>query len=235
MFVADEDLIQGAVDGTLTPEEQGELERLLARSAPSRAELESQLALTRALNDVPLVSVPSVRDSVLERIRSLERQRPVPFPYKRRNRRRAFVLGWAAAAAVVIAVGIQQIPHFAALNGDRAGGAMTRTGVDEWTTVGRLARDGSTLTIQQNGDRFTFLPRVPADVPVTIEWNPEQLTFEEATAITDRREARGGRVTFPARSQQTSLVLENQHRNGKAVVTVTAAGKELFRWTVVPP
>lgn len=236
MLASVDDLIQGGVDETLTAQEQPDLEQLLAQSGPAREQFESLRELARALNDVPLVAVPSVRDSVLDRIRLSQHQRPMRSPsVGRRAGRRAFVIGWAAAAAVIIAIGVQRLPHLRDLSGEHAGGAVTRPSDDGWTTVARFVTDGSTLVVRQNGQRFVFLPRVPAEGRVTIQWVPEQLDFVEAVADADLRERDRGLVTFPPGTAPMSLMLISRNSGVAAPVTVTVAGKELFRWTVVSP
>ena len=236
MLVPDDDLIQGAVDGTLTDQEQAELAQLLARSEPSRANFQSLMALSLALNEVPLVPAPAIRDSVMQRIRSTSRPLPATsVAWRGRGRRRAFVLGWAAAAAVVIAVGLQQMPRGNRANPSHAGGAMTRVEADDWTTVARFAREGSTLIVRQNGDQFAFQSRVATGAPVTIEWDPARLSFAEAGESAELREIKRGRVSFPTRTRPVSLVLSTRNRSETTIVRVTAAGKELFQWAVGPP
>ena len=236
MLVADEEIIQGAVDGTLTSGEQAEFARLLARSEPSRANFESLRALSLALNEVPLVPAPAIRHSVMERIRSTSRQvAPAPSMTSRgRGRRRAFVLGWAAAAAVVIAVGIHEFPRGGAGNPAHAVGAMKRIEADEWTTVARFSTEGSTLVVRQNGDHFAFQSQLPVDAPVAIEWDPQQLAFAEAGQSADLREIKHGRVLFLTHTRPVSVVLSTRSHSETAIVRVTAAGKEFFRWNAGP-
>ena len=236
MNVPHEDLIQRAVDGAITADEREELTRMMASSSAIREQYESQLELVHQLDAVPLVSGPSVRDAVLDRIRS---RAPLPFspagsPASWR-RRRAFTLAWAAAAVLVIGIAMERLSLGPHVTDDRSVGAMTELSFDEWPAVARLSSGGSTLTVRRSGDRFALQARVRTDGPIAVEWDPDQLSFSEAAGSADVRDIARGRVSFADHTKLVAVVLRARDREGTAMVRVTTAEREVFRWTAALP
>jgi len=236
MNVPHEDLIQRAVDGAITADEREELTRMMASSSAVRVQYESLLELVRQLDAVPLVSGPSVRDAVLDRIRS---RPPLPFSTAGSTdswrRRRAFTLAWAAAAVLVMGIAIERLSMGPHVTDARSAGAMTELGFDEWPAVARLSSGGSTLTVRRSGDRFALQARVRTDAPIAVEWDPDQLSFSEAAGSADVRDIARGRVSFADHTKLVAVVLRARKREGTAMVRVTTAEREVFRWTAALP
>lgn len=232
MHVPHEDLMQRAVDGAVTADEREELTRMIASSSAVRVQYESLVELVRQLDAVPLVSGPSVRDAVLDRIRS---RAPLPFSpagsTDSGRRRRAFTLAWAAAAVLVIGIATERLSWGPHVTDARSAGAMTELSFDEWPAVARLSSGGSTLTVRRSGDRFALQTRVRTDGPIAVEWDPDQLSFSEAAGSADVRDIARGRVSFADHTKLVAVVLRAREREGTAMVRVTTAEREVFRWT----
>lgn len=232
-----EELMQRAADGAITAEEEQELAGLMAQSDVARSEYESLLHLVRELDAVPLVAAPPVRDAVLAQLRSqaVLRIAPVVGAASGWRRRRVFALAWAAAAVVVIGLAIERLPMVAPVPEEHAAGTMTGAGFSAWPSVARFASGGSTLVVRRSGDRIAFQPRILSDAPIEVQWDPSQLTFSEAEGAADLHDIERGTVRFPDASRTVVVVLKPKKPGGTAIVQVTSAGREMFRWTVASP
>src|SRR5262245_16025014 len=113
-------LLTASVDGELSPRQRRHVERLLKRSPEARAFLRQLQADSRQLIELPRVSAPpDLAGSVMAAVGRVKRRpaaaRPRPVPA------RTFPAwtGWAAAAAVLVAV---SVGSFLRYSGDPADG-----------------------------------------------------------------------------------------------------------------
>jgi hypothetical protein len=113
-------LLTACVDGELSPRQRRHVERLLKRSAEARVLLRQLQADSRHLLELPRTSAPpDLADSVMAAVGQVKRRpaaaRPRPVP----TRTFPAWTGWAAAAAVLVAVGLGTfLRYFDAPTGD---------------------------------------------------------------------------------------------------------------------
>ncbi|GEM_PF-6357868 len=109
-----EELLSAYLDRELSPDEQAGVERWLAGSASVRDRLEELRAASRTVQGLPRTALPAdFADAVIDRIRRESMLRPAPVASVGRRRHPAWWIGapLAAAAAVLIAVYTQGLPH----------------------------------------------------------------------------------------------------------------------------
>jgi hypothetical protein len=135
-----EELVNLVIDAEATAEERAELERLLLTSPETRALYDATLELCRRLDRMPRLDMPKATPAVL------------PF---RRRRKVVFGLAWAAAAAFIL---------FVFLN----------------NPISRQRDSAATMApmfvVRQQGDAYALEPRVDErPVRVTVEFDPEKV------------------------------------------------------------
>lgn len=107
------ELLTASVDGELSPRRRRHVERLLARSAEARDLLRHLQRDSRQVIDLPRVSAPpDLAASVMAGVLRAKR-RPAPRP-RPAPRTLPVWTGWAAAAAVLLAVGLGTFWHYSA-------------------------------------------------------------------------------------------------------------------------
>src|SRR5438309_1130481 len=103
------EIIQLAIDGEATPEQETRLRQMLANSPEARATHDALRNLAQQLDSVPLVDPPPMREDILANLPA----NVAPF----HSRRRILLgLAYAAAAVIVIGVAVQRFvppPHSA--------------------------------------------------------------------------------------------------------------------------
>jgi hypothetical protein len=136
-----EELMQLAVDGAATPQQQAELGAALETSAPDRERFQSLETLTRRLDAVPMVDPPGVKPAVLAAIRPPARVRPF------RQAKRWFPIAYAAAALLVIAVLVQH----AIVPSSKSSATMMPV---DGPVIARVSSPEASMAIHQDGDEF---------------------------------------------------------------------------------
>jgi hypothetical protein len=136
-----EELMQLAVDGAATPQQQAELRAALETSAPDRERFQSLETLTQRLNAVPMVDPPGVKPAVLASIRPAARVRPF------RPAKRWFPIAYAAAALLVIAFLVQH----AIVPSSRSSATMMPV---DGPVVARVSSPQASMAIHEDGDEY---------------------------------------------------------------------------------
>ena len=136
-----EELMQLAVDGAATPQQQAELRAALETSPPDQERFQSLETLTRRLGAVPMIDPPGVKPAVMAAIRPAARVRPF------RAAKRWFPIAYAAAALLVIAIAVQQaiVPP--------SKSSATLMPVDG-PVIARVSSPEATMAIHQDGDEY---------------------------------------------------------------------------------
>ncbi|NIM69557.1 MAG: hypothetical protein GTN86_02950 [Xanthomonadales bacterium] len=145
------DLIQADLDGALDPQEQAELELLLAQSDEARR-LHSELReLARVLRQLPEPELPAgLRDRILGQVR-LPREDARVVPFRLRELPTFVRYGFAAAAGLLLAVGVyeyrSQTPDAQDLN-RMVGSIMPGEGAVQETVIDRFTLDTEALATE---------------------------------------------------------------------------------------
>ncbi|HXI11196.1 MAG TPA: hypothetical protein VNM92_00925 [Thermoanaerobaculia bacterium] len=245
------ELIQLHADGTGSPEERTELEKIVASSDEARLELESVTALLTKLNaESPLEAPPGFRQDVLARVRA--EQSTSPRHPSKRSRTRHVGLAWAAAALLVTGVafvGSRDSGGNRELR-DRAVGAVvsdqkqTESDSSDWLLVTPLESSaprgsGTALTIRRKGDRLAVdvsFDQTPAS-GLAIEWDSRELTLaDDATSFDQRNGAAAAieKASFAAEGRGTKSFLFNVRRTPttRTIITVSRSGSSILSTSI---
>lgn len=195
------ELINLVIDGEATQQEGAELRDLLSRSAEARDFYESMREVTQALDAMPSVAAPGVANEVLERLRAEAQSAPV-VEFRAARSRRRLVLGFAWAAAAVLAIGVAL--DRLVLSGDgsdrvspaQAAASMPPRGVDAWPVMARVESEGASLTIRRKGDRYALQAVTRQPGKVSVHWDDQKLallweTPERMLILQRRKDAAG--------------------------------------------
>lgn len=221
------DLIQRIVDGEATVAERAELDALMSASAPTRAEYESLRDLVRRLDTYPMAEAPQLREEILTKLRG----RAV-VSFHTRRRRAVFGLAWAAAAAVIFGIALDQFRSRKGVEADHA--AATMTSPSSWPVVAQQESEGTTLTFRARGD-FVAATVQPVTPGLEVSWEPQQLTFSTSTPGSryDGANKQSGVVVFNAPVDQATVVLRRvRDARGPASVSVTRSGREILKSSI---
>jgi anti-sigma factor RsiW len=207
------EMIHLVIDGEASPQQQAEVQQLLAGSPEAVHFYESMRDLARELDAIPAAAAPGLKNQILADLREQGRDalRAPAIPirtYAQRRRRLVVGLAWAAAAVLLVVVAVDRL----VVSGDRvvptqAAASMPSRDVEAWPLLNRIASGDGTLTIRRSGDRFAlqFLPEPPDTL--TISWDDEKLDFlsesEDGTLILQRRNGVAG-------SAAVSVLLEDK-------------------------
>ena len=208
---SDHEIMQLDIDGQATAEEQSRLRHLLAASPEARAEYDSLRNLAGALDSVPLVEAPPMRESILPELHLA--------PVAKFHPRRRILLGlaYAAAAVIVIGVAVQRFvppPHSAAAT-------MARLDTADWPTIGRASTEGARMTVHGNRNDFVVEVTVSSEGPFTVEWDGKKLS----PAV--------GEATFQNLGKPVRLQLHRRNGvSGATVIRLQLPGKENLTTTI---
>lgn len=154
------ELIGAVIDGEATSDELRLHRDFLDRSGEYREAFDATQKLARALDSVPLVDPPPMREWIMGVLRRTHPRRPA-----RNTRRRVLAIGWAAAAILVIAIALHRAtpppPH-------DAGATMMAMPL-----LGQANAGPHRLTVRGDGDVVQVEAAAPAGA--TIEWDPQRL------------------------------------------------------------
>ncbi len=211
------ELVNAAVDGVATAEQQAELERLLATSPDVREMYEATKDIARRLEALNVEPPAGVRSWL---VRS-----PVALPRRAEARRYTFAAAWAAAAALVLVflvIGRQQ---------------MTDTGATmappAWPVVERIAAQEATLLVRRQGELVSLEVIAPRPESVEIAWDASRVTF---VGVFDEKDAslRKASVQFTLRdpSKRAGVIVRARHGASAALVIVSVENREVLRSVV---
>jgi hypothetical protein len=207
------ELVNVVVDGRATDAERAELETLLETSPETRALFEGVREVARRLEAMPSVEPPrELRPSVLWQIRKKQVESPS-------RRRVLFGLGWAAAAAIVLAFLFLEQPG-------RRDTVATMAPI-QWPVVAQDAH----LIVRHQGDLYALEPLSPG--PISIELD-RSLTI---IGISGGLDASFGKTkaNFTLRpSERAAVIVRHQGGAGPAEVRMTV-GNQLFTSRFVVP
>lgn len=174
------DLINGSIDGEITPVEQDELDRLLAES-PSARKLDQELrSITHILNDLPQIKPPGYLQDAIERQVRLPARKAVSAA--REGFKGSWLnanwlrTGFALAAGVILTVGVYEMGSEPVSDRDAANmsGTMVKSGLNEQSgslldslqlNTGQL--DGL-VELHAKDDLFTLNVRLVSDGPSEV-------------------------------------------------------------------
>jgi hypothetical protein len=212
------ELVNAAVDGVATPEQQNELESLVETSPDVREMYEATRDLVRRLEAMN-VEPPA-------NLRAWLGQRPsvIALPRRAEARRSTFIYGWAAAAAIVLVflvIGRHQLTDTGA------------TMAPAWPVIQKIAAPEATLVARKDGDLVSLEVVVPRPAHVEIAWDPSQVTF---VGVFDEKSAslRKRSVEFSLRDPSTRAGVIVRPRDGasSANVVVSVETREVLRGVV---
>jgi len=217
------ELVNAAVDGEATPEQQAELQELLRTSPETRALYDGTSDVARRLEAMRVEEPPGeLKRSILERLRTPARQAGAPVLHFSR-RRMLFAAGWAAAAAFVLAVVIFERRE------------PSNTGATMAPIVATYRSDEVTLVVRRQRDLYILEPVTPTrPANVTLSWDPEKLVF---VGISGGQDAHSGNAqvsfTLSEPSQRAGVIFRPRPGAGAAEVLVSVNEAEMMR-AVVP-
>jgi hypothetical protein len=244
------DLIQRIVDGEATRAERAELDALMSASAATRADYESLRDLVRRLDIYPMAEAPRLREEILAKLRG----RAV-VSFHTRRRRAVFGIAWAAAAAVIVGIALDQFRNRERLEPDHAAATMNRAPASaggeaparrlkpapreagaplSWPVVAQQRSEGATLTLRVHGD-FVAATLEPVEPGSEVSWEPHQLTFSTIGPGTryDGANKQRGVVVFNAPEDQVTVVLRRVlDARGPALVRVARSGQEILKTSI---
>jgi hypothetical protein len=171
------EIMQLAVDGEATPEQEAQLREFLNASPELRATYEALRGLARELDAVPLLDPPGIRRSVLSQLRP---SRGMPL-----RSRRNVVLAFAYAAAAVIIVGV--VVHRAIPPAKDSAATMVRPEVEDWPLIARAASAEAKITVRRNGDQFLVDVSGAGQGPCLLQWDGRKLAPPEGRAAFQKR------------------------------------------------
>ena len=218
------ELVNTVVDGEATPAEEAELEALMRTSPDTKALYESTREVARRLESSRIEEPPrDLKPSIMNRVIPTPIQRPAG---RRRihDRRVYFALGWAAAAAFVLAVVIfeKQPP-------------TQNTEATMAPIIATFQGTNATLVVRRQSNEYILEP-LPRTRParIAVSWNPQTLEY---VAISGAENAQPGRghVSFTLRdpSQRPGVILRRRPGPESADVLVSVNEAEALR-AVVP-
>lgn len=212
------ELVNAAVDGVATAEQQAELDRLAAASPDVREMYEATKDISRRLESMNVEAPADLRSWFV-------RHPVVALPRRAEARRYTFAAAWAAAAALVLVflvIGRQQ---------------MTDTGATmappAWPVVERIAAPEATLLVRRQGEMVSLEVMVPRPERVQIAWDASQVTF---VGVFDEKDAslRKASVQFTLRdpSKRAGVIVRARHGASSAVVVLSVEKREVLRSVV---
>ena len=213
------ELINLVIDGEATQQDGAEIQDLLNRSAEAREFYESMREVTQALDTMPSAAAPGVANEVLERLRAETHSAPVvEFRAARSRRRQVLGFAWAAAAVLAIGVAVDRLV-VSSDSSDRvspaqAAASMPPKGVDTWPLLARVESEGASLTIRRRGDRYALEAVTGRPGKVSVRWDDQKLALLSET------------------SEGMLLLQRRNDAAGSAVVTVLLEGKPVLRTSI---
>lgn len=166
------ELINLVQDGQATPEQQADLQAILAESPRARdldsgaRELQARLEAMKRL-DPPA----DLKPAVMEHVRGGGQVQPMTAASSRRRR---FTMAWAAAAGLVL---LFLIIHRPGQVHDETAALMAPAA--EWPIVETLEAEPDKIVIRQKGNLYSIQPRISGPYPVTLvmEWDASAATL----------------------------------------------------------
>lgn len=238
-----EELIHLSIDGVASLDERAELQRLMSESPEVRSRFDAMTMLVQELESPDGIDAPAgFRDEVLTAIRQRNQAAATiltPHFAGRQRRQRYVMLGYAAAAVVVIAVAVQ--PFI----GDRrsgpvrpsdASGSMAAAG---WREVGQAGGANASIVVDRRGDAFRVRASFSHDDGATriVSWDQTKLRFTGSSAPAAALAVRPGAVTIvPNSGVQTAVIMLRSQENARGAAEVTALSlpdKQLVRTSFV--
>jgi hypothetical protein len=216
------ELIHGKIDGTNSPVESSELQKIIERDGTAREFQEDMMQLNEVLKRVEDAEVPTgLRDSIRSRIASRTVSPPLPYrPNKARTLTlaSAFRLSAALAAGLVLGliVGPRVFDGAGGWNPDDLGGAMMRGSVLTEPVDLNADRFSATIRGTQNGVQLlvSFDISAQAPVEVALEYDPRKIEltgFARRGGHFDVVEARDGQfVIHGDKDFRGNLLLERK-------------------------
>ncbi|HSP17747.1 MAG TPA: hypothetical protein VLV78_23585 [Thermoanaerobaculia bacterium] len=215
------EIVNAAVDGVATPEQQAELQRLMATSPDVREMFESTREIAERLEAMNVEPPANLRSWSVAHLRAT---RAAGDGHRSTGRRTIFAAAWAAAAALILVfliIGRQQ---------------MTDTGATmapAWPVVERIASPDATLLVRRQGDMLSLEILVPQPETVRIAWDASQMTF---VGVFDEKDASLGKasVVFSLRdpSQRAGVIVRPRGGASAAEVVVSVGRREVLRGVV---
>ena len=153
-----EELMQLAADGAATPEQRIELQRFLASNPEARAKFESLQSLVNKLDSVPMADAPAITNFWTPSVSAWQ---------PRRASRRWFAVAYAAAAVLIVAIGV----HHAMVPGHATSASMTA--IDEWRVAGRAVAPNASVIVRTNGDEFVV--EIRTSLGVSMQYDRSKL------------------------------------------------------------
>jgi anti-sigma factor RsiW len=209
--IDDIEIIQMAIDGEATAEQETQLRRSLANSPETRATYQALRQLAQQLDSVPLVDPPPMRDSILPNLRPANVE---PFHPRRRI---LLGLAYAAAAVIVIGVAVQRFvppPH-------SASATMARLDTADWPLVAHAASPKAKIAVRGSRNEYVVEVTVSGEGPITVEWDGRKLS----PAV--------GEATFQNQDKPIRLQLHRRvGASGSAVIRLRLPEKENLTATI---
>lgn len=214
------ELVNAVVDGEATREQQADLQELLRTSPETRAVFEATKDVADKLSGVKSEEPPAeIKLDIMARLRGGQAPSPVLSKSHKNRRRTYFALGWAAAAAFVLAVIIF----------DRRQPA--NTGATMAPIVATYRSDSASLVVRRERDLFILEP-LPTAHPATVSltWDPQKLSFVGITGGSDVHSGKA-QASFTLRepSQRAGVILRPLPGTGAAEVLVSVNKAEVMR------
>jgi anti-sigma factor RsiW len=229
------ELMNLAVDGQATTDEQIELHTRLEQNPEAQVLFDEMRHFARELDSQPHPEPPpETRQNVLAAISASSRPKVVPFS----PRRKAFIAAYAVAAAVILGVALYPVlldrPSAAFDPSDAAGTMAPRSGSPaadptlEWPEIVStgLPDAGALAVARQQGDRVALEVKVPFGKEVTVRWAGAPLAVLTSPAGS---RATGNSVSYPAESnQRTTLIFSAPAGAASVDFEVLLDGNELL-------
>lgn len=242
------ELVHLTIDGEASPEQRQELNLLLSSSPPVRALHDSLMRLSSDLDALRLDPVPEdLRASILAAVR--RRAQPAASPVVSHaasfaaspasDRRRMFAYAWAAAASLVLLLGIHTVVSSRRVPAgnvapENVAGSMAPSTMS-WPVVARFTARGVRVVVRRSEGLYALepMPTGPAPSEVSLRWHPEQIRPLALTAGTAGRITKGGADFHPQPGSVPRIVV--RRIAAPAEVSVLHAGKEALKFSLPAP
>ncbi|MEO8216180.1 MAG: hypothetical protein ABI718_03770 [Acidobacteriota bacterium] len=246
------ELLNLALDGSATEQEQSELNLALADSTEARAASEELNSLGSELDAFRSVEPPvGFTELVMDRLRGgvSALAFPATFPQSKvssfqAHRRRLMTAVWAVAAAVVLVIALYPTlarRPAASVGAAQAAGSIGTMDPSSWPvisrTVSRDAAEAAVLTIRQNGDHIALQSEMNGRGPrlVQLRWDPAVYAFLGSTTADGNidRIDQSGLITFPFSGRgETVLLVRRSSRSAISPVSLFGDGVLLLQKTI---
>jgi hypothetical protein len=235
-----QELLNGGLDGELSPAEQEELNALLAKSAGAR-ELDKEMrAINQLMDTLPELEPPHYLKETIERQVRLPVQDTDPDEkrglFGHRLSANWLRTGFALAAGVVLTVGVYEMGSEPLSEQDSTHlvGTVVKPGLDELLDRALLANDSmkGVIELRQSDNFFTLDVQLDSDGPTEVVLNFAQQGFEfegiePLVAIDDIVSVTDGAVSVTGGGEQ-HYKLKLQRNLGTLEQQTSVLGLKLF-------